>query len=205
MGMPKESDPLRQIVRLARRNGILRSRDLAPLRIPRRHLTRLTKQGVLLRSGRGIYMLAAADLSENHSLAEACKRISGGIVCLLSALRFHGLTTQNPWEVWIAITPASRKPKVDHPPIRIVRFSGDAFAEGVEHHRIEGVDVRIYSAAKTVADCFKYRNKIGVDIAVQALRDAWEQQKITAQQISHFARVCRVTNVMRPYLDTLLS
>jgi predicted transcriptional regulator of viral defense system len=205
MRMTKESDPLRQIVRLARRKGILRSRDLAPLSIPRRHLTRLTKQGVLLRSGRGIYMLAAADVSENHSLAEVCKRISGGTVCLLSALRFHGLTMQNPWEVWIAITPASRKPKMDHPPVRIVRFSGDAFVGGVERHRIEGVDVRIYSAAKTVADCFKYRNKIGVDIAVEALRDAWQKRKITAEQISHFAEVCRVTNVMRPYLDSLLA
>ncbi len=105
----------------------------------------------------------------------------------------------------MAITPASRKPKVDHPPLRIVRFSGKAFAEGVEHHRIQGVDVRIYSAAKTVADCFKYRNKIGVDVAVQALRDAWQKRKITAAQISHFAEVCRVTNVMQPYLDALLA
>jgi predicted transcriptional regulator of viral defense system len=204
MPITKRSDPLQQIVRLARRRGILRPRDLAPLDIPRRHLTRLAEQGVLLRSGRGLYVLASADVSENHSLAEACKRVSGGIICLLSALRFYGLTTQNPWEVWMAITPASRKPKVDHPPLRVVRFSGKAFAEGVEHHRIQGVDVRIYSAAKTVADCFKYRNKIGVDVAVQALRDAWQKRKITAAQISHFAEVCRITNVMQPYLDSLL-
>jgi predicted transcriptional regulator of viral defense system len=205
MPITKRSDPLQQIVRLARRRGILRPRDLAPLDIPRRHLTRLADEGVLLRSGRGLYVLASADVSENHSLAEACKRVSGGIVCLLSALRFHELTTQNPWEVWMAITPASRKPKVDHPPLRIVRFSGKAFVEGVERHRIEGVDVRIYSAAKTVADCFKYRNKIGVDVAVQALRDAWQKRKITAAQISYFAEVCRVTNVMQPYLDSLLA
>jgi predicted transcriptional regulator of viral defense system len=205
MPIAKRSDPVQQIVRLARSRGILRPRDLAPLDIPRRHLTRLTEQGVLLRSGRGLYVLAKADVSENHSLAEACKRVSGGIVCLLSALRFHGLTTQNPWEVWMAVTPASRKPKVDHPPLRVVRFSGKAFAEGVEHHRIEGVEVRIYCAAKTVADCFKYRNKIGVDVAVQALRDAWQKRLVTAEQISHFAQVCRVTNVMRPFLDSLLS
>ena len=205
MPKTKRSGSLQQIVRLARRKGILRSRDLAPLDIPRRHLARLVEQGVLLRSGRGVYMLASAEVSENHSLAEACRRVSGGIVCLLSALRFHGLTTQNPWEVWMAITPASRKPKMDHPPLRIVRFSGRAFAEGIEHHRIQGVDVPIYSAAKTVADCFKYRNKIGVDVAVQALRDAWQKQKVTADQISHFAQVCRVTNVMRPYLESLLA
>lgn len=205
MPIAKPSSPLQQIVRLARRRGILRPRDLAPLDIPRRHLTRLAEQGVLLRSGRGLYVLANADVSENHSLAEACKRVSGGVVCLLSALRFHGLTTQNPWEVWLAVTPASRKPKVDHPPLRVVRFSGKAFMEGVERHRIEGVEVRIYSAAKTVADCFKYRNKIGVDVAVQALRDAWQKRVVTAEQISRFAKVCRVTNVMRPFLDSLLS
>jgi predicted transcriptional regulator of viral defense system len=205
MPLAKRPDPLQQIIRLVRRRGILRSRDLAPLDIPRRHLARLAEQGVLLRSGRGLYTLASAEVSENHSLAEACKRVSGGTVCLLSALRFHGLTTQNPWEVWMAITPTSRKPKVDHPPLRIVRFSGEAFVDGVEHHRIEGVDVRIYSAAKTVADCFKYRNKIGVDVAVEALRDAWKKRKTTAEQISHFAQICRVTNVMRPYLDSLLT
>jgi predicted transcriptional regulator of viral defense system len=140
-----------------------------------------------------------------HSLAEACKRVSGGIVCLLSALRYHGLTTQNSWEVWMAITPASRKPKLDHPPLRVVRFSGKEFTEGIECRRIEGVDGRIYSAAKAVADCFKYRRKVGVDIAVQALRDAWQKRKIAAEQISHFSQVCRVTNVMRPCLDSLLA
>jgi predicted transcriptional regulator of viral defense system len=205
MQVAKKSDLRRQIVRLARRRGILRPRDLSPLKIPRRELAPLVKQGVLLRSGRGIYMLSTAAVTENHSLAEACKRVSDGTVCLLSALRFHGLTTQNPWEVWMAITPASRKPKVDHPPLRVVRFSGKAFTEGVERHRIEGVEVRIYSAAKTVADCFKYRNKIGVDVAVHALRDAWQKRVITAGQISHFAQVCRVTNVMRPFLDSLLA
>ena len=105
----------------------------------------------------------------------------------------------------MAVTPASRKPKVDHPPLRIVRFSGAAFSDGVERIRIEGVVVRIYSAAKTVADCFKYRNKLGVDIAVQALRDAWTKRRITAAQLSHFARVCLVTRVMQPYPDSLLA
>lgn len=105
----------------------------------------------------------------------------------------------------MAVTPNSRKPKVDHPPLRIVRFSGSAFKRGVKRIRIEGVEVRITSAAKTVADCFKYRNKIGVDVAVQALRDGWTKRKVTADQLSHFARICRVTHVMRPYLDSLLA
>jgi predicted transcriptional regulator of viral defense system len=205
METANHSESLRQIVRLARRQGILRPRDLAPLRIPRRHLKSLVEQGVMHRSGRGLYALTGAPISENHSLAEACKRVPRGVVCLLSALRYHGLTTQNPWEVWLAVTPGSRKPKVDHPPLRTVRFSGPAFSEGVESRRIEGVEVRVYSPAKTVADCFKYRNKIGVDVAVQALRDAWQKRVVTADRITHFAKVCRVTNVMRPYLDSLLS
>ncbi len=196
---------IEQILRLARRKGMLRPRDLAALDIPHRHLTHLTEQGILNRSGRGIYFLANADVTENHSLAEACKRVPGGVICLLSALRFHGLTTQNPWEVWMAITPASRKPRVDSPSLRIMRFSGEAFKDGVEHHRIQGVDVQIYSAAKTVVDCFKYRNKIGIDVAVEALRDAWRTKVVTAEQISHFAKVCRMTNVMRPFMDSLLA
>jgi len=193
----------RQIVKLVRRKGLLRARDLRPLAIPRRHLTRLVAEGVLLRSGRGIYALADAAASEHRSLAEVCARVPAGVVCLLSALRFHSLTTQNPWEVWLAITPASRKPRIDHPPLRIARFSGPAFREGVDHHRIEGVDVKVYSPAKTVADCFKYRNKIGIEIAIEALRDAWGKRAATADQLWHYAKVCRVTNVMRPYLETI--
>lgn len=200
----KAADATRQVIALARRRGLLRARDLRPLGIPRRHLARLVADGVLLRSGRGLYALASAKASEHRSLAEACARVPSAVVCLLSALRFHGLTTQNPWEVWLAITPASRKPKIDHPPVRVTRFSGPAFTEGIEHHRIERVDVKIYAPAKTIADCFKYRNKIGIDIAIEALRDAWGTKgTVTADQLWHFARVCRVANVMRPYLETI--
>ena len=200
----KAADATRQIVGLARRRGLLRTRDLQHLGIPRRHLATLVAKGVLLRSGRGLYALVNAKATEHRSLAEACTRVPSGIVCLLSALRFHGLTTQNPWEVWLAITPASRKPRIDHPPMRVMRFSGPAFTEGVEHHRIEGVDVKIYSPAKTIADCFKYRNKIGTDVAIEALRDAWGAKgAVTADQLWHFARVCRVANIMRPYLETI--
>jgi predicted transcriptional regulator of viral defense system len=195
----------RTIKRLASRSGVLRPRDLAPLEIPRRHLARLTQAGILRHSGRGLYTLADADATEHRSLAEAAKRVPSGVVCLLSALRFHGLTTQNPWQVWLAITPASRKPVADHPPLRIVRFSGPAFDQGVEHHRIEGVDVKVYSPAKTVADCFKYRNKIGTDVAVEALRNVWRQRLVTADQFWHFARVCRVSNVMRPYMEAIIG
>lgn len=195
--------PKLQILRLARQRGVLRPRDLKPFGIPRYHLTRLVTQGELQKSGRGLYVAATADLTEHHSLVEVCARVPAGIICLLSALRFHGLTLQNPHEVWIAITPDDRKPKVDYPLLRVARFSGSAYHEGIEHHTIEGVQIRIYSAAKTVADCFKYRHKIGTDVALEALRTAWRTRKITADDIWRFAGICRVTAVMRPYLETL--
>jgi predicted transcriptional regulator of viral defense system len=200
---PRGARPDRQIINLARRRGIFRARELEKLAIPRRHLARMVAQGVLLRSGRGVYALAGANASQHRSLAEAGARVRSGVVCLLSALRFHGLTTQNPWEVWLAITPSGRKPRIDHPPVRVVRFSGRAYTEGVERHRIDGVNVKIYSPAKTIADCFKYRNKIGIDVAIEALRDAWRKRRVTADQLWRFATICRVTNVMRPYLETV--
>jgi predicted transcriptional regulator of viral defense system len=163
----------------------------------------MVANGQLHKSGRGLYVAASADVTEHHSLAEACARVPAGNVCLLSALRFHNLTLQNPHEVWLAITPDSRKPKADYPLLRVVRFSGVAYTEGLEHHKIEGVDVRVYSIAKTIADCFKYRHKIGVDVALEALRSAWRSKRVTADQIWSSARICRVSNVMRPYLDAL--
>jgi predicted transcriptional regulator of viral defense system len=195
--------PEQQILRLAKHRGVLRARDLAPLHLPRRHLSEMVAKGTLHKSARGLYVPASADLTEHHTLVEACARVPVGIICLLSALRFHNITLQNPSEVWLAITIDSRKPKTDYPPLRIARFSGDAYTQGVEHHTIEGVDVRVYNVAKTIADCFKYRHKIGIDVALEALRRAWAGKRVSSDEIWHFAQVCRVTNVMRPYLDTL--
>lgn len=124
------------------------------------------------------------------------------MICLLSALRFHGLTTQDPHEVWMAIDFKAHKPSAASPALRVVRFSGPALIEGIEHHALEGVRVSVYSAAKTVADCFKYRNKLGVDVAIEALRDALRSRKTTVDQIHRFAKVCRVANVIRPYLES---
>jgi predicted transcriptional regulator of viral defense system len=126
------------------------------------------------------------------------------VVCLLTALRFHGLTTQSPHEVWLAIPPRAWAPKVESPKVRLVRFSGPALKEMVEVHRIEGVTVRVYTAAKTVADCFKYRNKVGADVALEALRDSWRSNRATMDELWAAARVCRMTNVMRPYLESLV-
>jgi predicted transcriptional regulator of viral defense system len=153
--------------------------------------------------GRGLYVLPDADVSEHHSLAEASKRVPHGVVCLLSALRFHNLTTQSPSEVWLAIGSKAWRPQVDYPRLRFVRFSDRALEAGVEEHSIEGVLVRVYSPAKTVADCFKYRNKIGLDVALEALRDCRRERKCSNDELWRYAKICRVANVMRPYMEAI--
>lgn len=188
---------------LVREAGVLRPRDLAAHGITREELIRLYRRGLLQRPARGLYMLADADVTEHHMLAEACKRVPHGIVCLLSALQFHDLTTQAPFEIWLALDPKARRSKAADLPLRIVRFSGNALTEGIEEHVVEGVAVRVYNPAKTVADCFKYRNKVGLDVALEALRETWRSRRCTMDDLWHYATVCRVTNVMRPYLEAL--
>jgi predicted transcriptional regulator of viral defense system len=191
-----------RILALAKRQPLVRPRDVEARGIARESLLRLYRQGFLVRQARGIYALPESPVTEHHSLAITSKRTPGGVICLLSSLRFHGLTTQDPHEVWMAVDFKAHKPSAASPALRVVRFSGPARLEGIEHHTLEGVRVPIYSAAKTVADCFKYRNKLGVDIAIEALRDVLRSRKATVDQIHHFAKVCRVANVIRPYLES---
>ena len=188
-------------MRIAHKAGVLRPRDLDAHGIPRRYLVRVHAQGELVRVGRGLYIPKDAQRSEHQSLAEVAKRVPGGVVCLLSALQFHGLTTQLPFEVWLAIEHGARRPKDPRLPMRIVRFSGKAMTEGIESHTIDHVEVKIYEPAKTVVDCFKYRNKIGLDVAIEALRDCRRQRKCTSDDLWRFAKICRLANVMRPYLE----
>ena len=194
-----------RILDLARNAGILRPRDLDAHGIPRTYLSRLVSAGKLQRIGRGLYRLPGNDVSEHHSLAEACKRAPNGAVCLLSALRFHELTTQAPFEVWLAIGEKAWRPHVDYPPLRIVRFSPAALHSGVEGYQIEGVTVPVFTPAKTVADCFKYRNKIGLDVAIEALKECWRSRRCTMDELWKHAKVCRVQNVMRPYLESIVT
>jgi predicted transcriptional regulator of viral defense system len=194
-------DHTRRILEMVEQAGVLRSRDLDAHGIPRIYLSRLCERGILQRVGRGLYVLSNADVSEHHTLAEAGKRVPHGVVCLLSALRFHGLTTQAPFEVWLAIGSKVWRPQVDYPRLRFVRFSARALEAGVEEHSIEGVIVRVYNPAKTVADCFKYRNKIGLDVALEALRDCRRQRICTNDKLWHYAKICRVANIMRPYME----
>ncbi len=192
-----------EVLQLAHSAGVIRTRDLQERGIPRVYLQRLCDRGLIVRSGRGIYTPVDFDVTEYHTLVEACQRVPSAVVCLLSALRFHGMTTQNPYQVWIAIHTRARRPRADLPPLHIFRFSGTAWTDGIEEHIIEGLPVRVYNPAKTVADCFKYRNKIGLDVAVEALRDCWKKRLSTVRELRRFARVCRVTSVMQPYLEML--
>jgi len=198
--------PTRDRPRLAAKGDptVIRPRDVASAGVSRAEIARRVEAGTLERVGRGLYVPAGANVTEHHTLVEAAKRVPKGIVCLLSALQFHGLTTQIPHEVWLAIDVKARKPTTDWPPLRIVRFSGRALAYGVEPHVIEGVEVSVTSKEKTVADCFKYRNKIGLDVALEALREYVRGKRRSIDALMRAADACRVTNVLRPYLEAIV-
>jgi predicted transcriptional regulator of viral defense system len=195
---------IQQVLRLVRKAGVLRPRDLDAHGIPRQYLVRMCKSGQLERPDRGIYVVSGAGGGSRQSLAEVCKRIPQGVVCLLSALRFHELTTQEPFQIYLAIGTKARLPKINYPPLRIVRFSGPALKTGIETHILQGVRVPVTVPACTVADCFKYRNKIGLDVAIEALRDCWRQKRATMDELHRAALSRRMVNVMRPYLESLV-
>lgn len=192
-----------QVLALASQQGLLRASQLQALGIGRVVLTRLTASGQLERVGRGVYRVPGTQTSEHDSLATLAVKVPQAVFCLLTALQLHGLTTQLPRQVWIAMPQGSHAPTLDYPPVKMVQFSGDAYAQGVETMQAEQVPLRVYGVAKTVADCFKHRNKIGQDVALEALKDALANRKTTADDLWRFAKVCRVANVMRPYLEAL--
>ena len=193
----------KKVLDFVRKGGILRPQDLQRKGLPSDYLWRLHKQGKLEKVGRGLYALECAELSEHQTVVQAALRVPHGVVCLLSALRFHDFTTQSTFEIWMAIDVKARAPKEEIIPLRIVRFSGKALTAGVETHTIEGTSVKVYNPAKTVADCFKYRNKIGLDVAIEALRDCWRKKLATSDELWQYAKVCRVARVMRPYLESV--
>jgi len=194
-----------KVLQLLQDQGVLRPHELKAYGISPIALYTLYRQGRVMRTGRGLYSLPDGNFTEHHSLAESCKRVPQGIVCLLSALCFHNIGTQNPFEVWLAIDRKARYPQVDYPPLRIMRFSGEARTTGVEVHLLEGVSVKVYDQAKTVVDCFKYRNKIGLDLCLEALTDGLRRRKFTVNQLIRYAKICRMENVMRPYVEAVLA
>jgi predicted transcriptional regulator of viral defense system len=194
-----------RLLGLARRRGVITTRETDAAGIHSQQLTRLVADGVLERVARGHYQIADRPVTEHHGLAVVARTVPRGVICLLSALSVHGIGTQLPAEVWVAIEGRARQPVLAHPPLRVVRFSGRAFTDGVEIHRLEGQAVRVYGVAKTLADLFKYRNKIGLDVALEALREAWRARKFKMEELDRAARICRVERVMRPYVEATVS
>lgn len=192
-----------RVLNLAGQIGILRPINLQGIGVPRAVLARLTASGQLEKVGRGLYRLAGASALEQESLATIATKVPQAVFCLLTALQIHELTTQLPRQVWIAMPQGSHTPKIDYPPLKMIQFTGEAFSEGVQVVHVDQVALRVYSVAKTVADCFKHRNKIGLDVAIEALKDALAQKKTSANDLWRFAKICRVANVMRPYLEAL--
>ena len=200
--MPADTHSQR-VLDLASQKGLLRASDLDAIDAPRVVLTRLIAAGLLDRVGRGLYRLPGHPISEHEGLMVVAAKAPQAVFCLLTALQFHGLTTQLPRQVWIAMPRGSHSPRIDYPPIRMVQMAGSAHLAGVEEHLCNGVKVRIYSPARTVVDCFKHRNKIGLDVALEALKDAWRTRKASADDLWRYAQDCRVATVMRPYMEAV--
>lgn len=190
-----------RVLELARQKGLLRASDLAAIDAPRIALTRLTSAGLLDKVGRGLYRLPSHSGSEHEGLAAVATRVPQAVFCLLTALQLHELTTQLPRQIWIAMPRGSHAPRIDYPPIKMVQMTGDVYSDGIESVEYDGVGLRVYSVAKTVADCFKHRNKIGLDVALEALKEVRSKRRATADDLWRYAKLCRVANVMRPYLE----
>lgn len=193
----------RRVQTLLRRAGTARSRELVAAGMTRSQLSRMVAAGQLVRVARGLYAMPGYQSGEHGALVAVAKRAPGVLFCLLTALRIHELTTQAPFEVWIAIGNKDHPPRLDYPPLRTVRFSDAALTAGVETRWVDGTAVRVTSVAKTVADCFKFRNKIGLDVALEALREARREKKVSADELWRYAKINRVANVMRPYLEAV--
>lgn len=193
-----------RVLKVAHKQSVFRARDVKDATDPRSTLRRMTAAGELVRVGRGLYALADAEITGNHSIAEATKRYPGGVICLTSALFFHGIGTQMPYEIWMMRSDRKMTPNKDFP-IRFVYCTEAAFSHGIETHRIEGMEVSIYTPSKTVADCFKYRNKIGLDVAIEALKEGWRAKRFTMDELWQAAKVCRVQNIIQPYVEMLVQ
>jgi predicted transcriptional regulator of viral defense system len=202
--MNESGSKLHRLYELVHKAGVIHARDLRQFNIPQGYLRRLCEEGTLVKTTRGVYRSVLGPETVHLSLAQAAKAIPKGVICLLSALRFHGIGTQLPHAVWIALDRRVAAPRPAHPKLHVVRFSGSALTEGVECHDVAGVAVRTYCPAKTIADCFKYRNKIGLEVALEALREVIRGRRCSSDDLWKYAKICRVARVMSPYLEALL-
>ena len=194
-----------RVLQLLGRQGIMRLSDLKAEGVHAQTISRLVAEGTVIRTSRGLYELANADIGISHSFAEMAKRVPKGVICLISALQFHEITLQAPRSVWVAIGEKDRKPKISHVATKFVRFGGKALSVGVKTYVIDFVPVRIFDPAKTVVDCFRYRRTVGLDVALEALRLALSERKTTPGEIADYARQLRIWSVMRPYLESVAA
>jgi predicted transcriptional regulator of viral defense system len=192
-----------RLLELADQQSVIRAQDLQELGIPRNYLGRLVHSGKLEKVGRGLYSSPGARATEHRTLLEVSRKVPEAVICLSSALRFHELTTENPFQVWIALKRGAWTPRAHYPPIRVVRLSGQSLTFGIEEHSVEGGKIKVYNPAKTIADCFKFRSTVGTELALQALRECLREKKATMDELWAAAKVCRVANVMRPYMEAL--
>ncbi|PIQ27498.1 transcriptional regulator [bacterium (Candidatus Blackallbacteria) CG17_big_fil_post_rev_8_21_14_2_50_48_46] len=203
--MPESTSVTQKVLKLARKQGLIRPSDLTKQGLPPDYLWRLEKSGLLIRLDRGLYMRADQDFSSQISLAEVGKRLPDGIICLLSALSFHELTLQIPHQIWVAVHPGRYHAQMENLTLRYVHLSGRSLKEGIEYHQIDGVPLAIYSPAKTIADCFKFRSVLGMETVLQALKMGLQEQRFSLAELTHFAAINRVEKVIRPYLEVLLA
>ncbi|MDF1647057.1 MAG: type IV toxin-antitoxin system AbiEi family antitoxin domain-containing protein [Legionellaceae bacterium] len=203
MNMNTKIKHSQKALNLVKEKGIVRSSEFVEEGIPRMTISRLVAGHELQQIERGLYCLPQKEFSEKESLIVVASKVPQAIFCLLTALQIHELTTQLPRTVWIAMPIDSRLPKIEYPPIKMVKYSGEAYSEGVETQKADGIEYRVYNVAKTIADCFKHRNKIGIDVAIEALKEAFSKNKVSMDEVWHYAKVCRVANIMHPYLEAI--
>jgi predicted transcriptional regulator of viral defense system len=200
----KEESKRQQVIDLVRAQSVIRPRDLKEYGLSKDYLYILAQEGVIERVGRGLYQWPNKDLGRHHSLVEVSKLAPKAVVALLSALNYHNMTTQNPHQIWLAIDRKAWRPEISYPPVRFVTMSAESLHSGVETHLIEGVSIKVFNTAKTVVDCFKYRGKVGLDVALEALREGWSARKFTIDELQRYAKICRVQKVMQPYLESIV-
>lgn len=198
------TDKTKQILDYTKKHCIIRPCDVIKMHIHPEYLRRLEQKGQLIKINRGIYISANGEIFPDIGLVEIAKRMPKGVICLLSALQFHNIGTQSPFQIWVAIDRKTAISQTKYPPTKIVRLSDKSYCQGIEKHLIEGVEIKVYSKAKTIADCFKFRNKIGMDIALEALKDCRRNKLCSNDEIWHYAKICRVTNIIKPYLEAML-